>query len=239
MRLIDVRLPLRVDAISTVSRRTSKTGVISYPYCVFRRRTSTEPATSDPTTADPADANGAQAKQSGKGRPTPKRRDSQPFRRPLGGPPKDRKEAVRRQREDARLRRAGVRESMASGDDRYLPARDRGPVRRYVRDVVDSRRSVAEYFLPAALVSFLISSFGARNATLAFVSSLAFYGMLLLIVVDTMFLNRRLRSELAANFPGQSTRGVGFYALTRGLMIRRMRFPKPQLKRGDTVVPRH
>ncbi|HKE50880.1 MAG TPA: DUF3043 domain-containing protein [Actinomycetes bacterium] len=206
---------------------------------MFRRRTSTEPATSDPTTADPADANGAQAKQSGKGRPTPKRRDSQPSRRPLGGPPKDRKEAVRRQREDARLRRAGARESMASGDDRYLPARDKGPVRRYVRDVVDSRRSVAEYFLPAALVSFLISSFGARNATLAFVSSLAFYGMLLLIVVDTMFLNRRLRSELAANFPGQSTRGVGFYALTRGLMIRRMRFPKPQLKRGDTVVPRH
>jgi hypothetical protein len=237
MRLIDVRLPLRVDAISTVSRPSSKTGVISYPYCVFRRRTSTEPASSDHTTADPASANDGQVKQGGKGRPTPKRRDAQPYRRPLGGPPKDRKDAVRRQREEARLRRAGVRDAMASGDDKYLPARDKGPVRRYVRDVVDSRRSVAEYFLPAALVSFLISSFGARSATLGLVASLAFYGMMLLIAVDSIFLNRRLRSELAANFPGQSTRGVGFYALTRSLMIRRMRFPKPQLKRGDTVVP--
>ena len=126
---------------------------------------------------------------------------------------------------------------MASGDDKYLPTRDKGPVRRYVRDVVDSRRSVAEYFLPAALVSFLISSFGARNVTLGLVASLAFYGMLMLIVVDSIFLSRRLRSELAANFPGQSTRGVGFYAFTRSLMIRRMRFPKPQLKRGETVVP--
>jgi hypothetical protein len=72
---------------------------------------------------------------------------------------------------------------------------------------------------------------------LGLVASLAFYGMMLLIAVDSIFLTRRLRSELAANFPGQSTRGVGFYALTRSLMIRRMRFPKPQLKRGDTVVP--
>ena len=30
--------------------------------------------------------------------------------------------------------------ALKAGDERNLPARDRGPVRRYARDVVDSRR---------------------------------------------------------------------------------------------------
>lgn len=230
-------LPLRVDAISTVSRGASRVGVISYPYYVFRRRTPTKAAPSNPTAADPESANGAPAKQGGKGRPTPKRRDSQPTRRPLGAPPRDRKEAVRVQREEAKRRRGDVRTAMASGDDTYLPARDKGPVRRYVRDVVDSRRSVAEYFLPAALVIFLVSTFSAGNPALALASSLAFYGMLLLMTVDSIFLNRRIKSELAAHYPGQSTRGVTFYAIMRSMQFRRMRFPKPRLNRGDVAVP--
>ena len=34
---------------------------------------------------------------------------------------------------------AKQREALANGDERYLPARDKGPVRRFVRDYVDSR----------------------------------------------------------------------------------------------------
>ena len=36
---------------------------------------------------------------------------------------------------------------MARGDDAYLPTRDRGPVRKLVRDVVDARRNVGSFFL--------------------------------------------------------------------------------------------
>ena len=38
-----------------------------------------------------------------------------------------------------------------AGEDAYLLPRDKGPVRRYVRDVVDSRRNVLGLFMPAAL----------------------------------------------------------------------------------------
>jgi hypothetical protein len=204
---------------------------------VFRRRSSTEPTLPNPTSADPVDADGAPVKKDGKGRPTPKRRDAQPYRRPLGAPPKDRKEAVRAQRAEAKARRIAARDAMAAGDDKFLPARDKGPVRRYVRDFIDSRRSIGQYFLPLAFVIFLVSTFGARNPTVALVTSLAFYGMFLLIVVDSMILNRRLKSELRQHFPGENTRGITFYALMRGLQFRRMRFPKPQVRPGEPVVP--
>ena len=43
----------------------------------------------------------------------------------------------------------------ARGDDAYLPARDRGPVRKLVRDVVDSRRNVGSFFLAIAAVALI------------------------------------------------------------------------------------
>ena len=43
-----------------------------------------------------------------------------------------------------------------TGDDRYLPARDKGPVKRYVRDYVDSRRTIGEYLLPVFFVVFIV-----------------------------------------------------------------------------------
>ncbi len=43
------------------------------------------------------------------------------------------------------------------GDERYFLERDKGPVRRFLRDYVDSRRTVAEFFLPMILVVLLLS----------------------------------------------------------------------------------
>ena len=47
---------------------------------------------------------------------------------------------------------------MLSGEEKNLPPRDRGPVHRFARDYVDSRRSAAEFFLPIALF-VLIATF--------------------------------------------------------------------------------
>ena len=49
-----------------------------------------------------------------------------------------------------------VDERMMAGDERYLLPRDRGKVRAYVRDLVDSRRNVAGILLPIAVLSFVI-----------------------------------------------------------------------------------
>ena len=43
------------------------------------------------------------------------------------------------------------REKMMAGEDDYLLPRDKGPVRRFVRDVVDARRNLLGLFMPAAL----------------------------------------------------------------------------------------
>ncbi|MCI0686696.1 MAG: DUF3043 domain-containing protein [Sporichthyaceae bacterium] len=204
---------------------------------MFGRRSAQEP-TPDLTAAEPQDATGAPGRPGGKGRPTPKRRDAQSARRQAAmPPPKTRKEAVRQQREQARARRLEVRQGMARGQEAYMHPRDKGPVRRYVRDFVDSRPSFAQFLLPFAVLSFMANWIGARSALMVTITSLAFYLMMLLIVVDLMILNRRLKRELATHFPGESTKGVTLYAVMRSLQLRFMRFPKPQIKRGAPVVP--
>ena len=52
---------------------------------------------------------------------------------------------------------------MKAGDEKFLPARDQGPVRRFIRDWVDSRISVAEFLLPLLLVILLMSSVGSTT----------------------------------------------------------------------------
>ena len=47
---------------------------------------------------------------------------------------------------------------MVTGDERHLPLRDKGPVRRFIRDYVDARFSIGEILLPA-LVLILATSF--------------------------------------------------------------------------------
>ena len=101
----------------------------------------------------------------GKGRPTPKRREAEGKRRgPVAPPPRTTREAIRRSRElrkqnpVSKERRAAVRERrerMLAGDERYLLPRDRGPVKAYVRDLVDSRRNVLGLFMPLAIVVFI------------------------------------------------------------------------------------
>ena len=68
------------------------------------------------------------------------------------------------------------RASLASGDDRYLPARDKGPVRAFARDYVDSRRTVGEYMLPLVIV-FLLTRRTTRNVSRSPVDWLLANGM--------------------------------------------------------------
>ena len=73
---------------------------------------------------------------------------------------------------------------MARGDDSYLPARDRGPVRKLVRDVVDSRRNVGSFFLAiaaVALIGTIVPSLVVRNY-----ASLLLFGFFLVMVVDSV-----------------------------------------------------
>jgi hypothetical protein len=190
---------------------------------VFGRQRSPSP----PTAAE-ADADAALAKEGRKGRPTPKRREVERGRRRTITAPRDRKEAAKQLRERRRAERVQSMQALKSGDQRHLPARDRGPVRKYVRDVVDARRSVAEFFLPLALVILALTFTG--NSRLAFYASTLWLVLVTLIIVDSLLLAVRLRSGLRSSLPDENHRGALPYALMRSMQIRRFRLPPPGLR---------
>jgi hypothetical protein len=61
---------------------------------------------------------------------------------------------------------------------------------------------------------------------------------MLLVVVDLLFMRRRLRRELARRFPDESTKGTTYYAVMRSLQMKFMRLPKAKVKIGQQL-PEH
>ena len=172
----------------------------------------------------------------GKGKPTPRRREAQRRRTgPVAPPPRTRREAYRRMREQGADRRSVMREALRTGDERYLPPRDQGPERRLVRAMVDSRRNAGVLFLFVAVLYFaglIIPDVRVR----AFISAL-WLTAVLLVIVDSIVLGVRIRRTVRGRFPDtrQSTAGLIFYGITRATMVRRWRAPKPQVSVGDRV----
>jgi hypothetical protein len=170
-------------------------------------------------------------REGAKNRPTPKRRDQEAARkRPLVET--DRKAARDRDRLARREAMAQQRQAMVTGDDTHLPPRDKGPVRRYVRDFVDARWNVGEFLLPVMIVVLALSFI--RLPWAFAVVSIGVYGLLVAAAVDAFVMWRGLRKRLEARFGADKLgRGLGMYAAMRGFQMRRMRMPRPLVKRGE------
>jgi len=192
-------------------------------FALFRRNQSAAPA-------QPTDQ---VVKPGGKGRPTPTRKEAEAAARARAKTPRTRKEIAAAQRA-ARVESSGkVRQAMKTGDERYLPARDRGPVRRFIRDFVDVRFSFTELLIPVMLVTLGLSWSG--NQTLMSIGELVLLGAMVLIVLDMVMLRMRLRGELKRRFPDEPLSGTTYYAVMRAMQMKFMRLPKPQLKIGDDL----
>ena len=197
------------------------------------------PGRRDRTQAAPdpdADPTTQLVRAGGKGRPTPKRHEAQGRRPgPPPPPPTTRKEAYKRMREQQAANRGSARAGAARGDESYLPARDRGPVRKLVRNVVDARRNAGSFFLlVAALV--LIGNFVPNEQVRSYTVSiwLVFF---LLIIADSIVLGRRIKKKVLERFPNgdHKMKGLVWYGISRATMIRRWRFPKPEVRLGAQV----
>ncbi|MGW4733586.1 DUF3043 domain-containing protein [Streptomyces shenzhenensis] len=197
---------------------------------VFRSRAKEEKAPSVDKAAV-TDSKQPRDPQAPKGRPTPKRSEAQSQRRSVANTPTTRKESAKRQREERRVQLERQRQALASGDERYLPARDKGPVRKFARNWVDSRFNVAEFFLPLAVVILVLSV--VRVPALQSIALLLWLVVIVLIVLDSLLSGFRLRKQLGERFADQNRRGAVAYALMRSLQMRRLRLPKPQVKRGE------
>ena len=165
-----------------------------------------------------------------KGRPTPKRSESQVKRGASLAPAKTRQEK-RAAKEANRMQRLAQRSAYMRGEESALPARDRGPVRKYVRNIVDSRISVGEFFLPFIFIVLLVSI--TRNQTIAVLAILGMYLIMFVAIIDGWFLGRKIKKLVAAKFPNESTKGLALYGFLRSTQMRRMRAPRPNVKRGE------
>ena len=174
--------------------------------------------------------------QSGKGRPTPTRKEAEAAARALAKPPRTRKEIAAAQKGGKSESSARVRQGMRNGEEKYLLARDKGPVRRFIRDFVDHRFSFIELLIPLLVVTMVLGYSG--NDMLRSIGNSVLFGSILLVAVDMFVLRFRLRKQLAARFPDESTKGTTYYAITRAMQMKFMRLPKPQVKIGQDL-PEH
>jgi hypothetical protein len=201
---------------------------------VFRRRSQAEPETAEQALERSQGSQAVRDPQAPKGRPTPKRSEAQANRKTKVSVSKDPKEARKQARARMREERETQRQALLTGDERALPARDRGPVRRFSRDYVDARYTVGEFFLPSAVAILILSilpSLAVKNFSL-----ILWIAVILLIILDSIRVNMGLKKALRAKFPKESLKGITPYALMRCLQLRRLRLPKPQVKRGEKVA---
>jgi hypothetical protein len=171
----------------------------------------------------------------GKGRETPKRPSAQ-RRRATEAAPTNRRQAYRRQRDARREQRAEAMEGMRAGDEKYLLARDRGPERALVRDIVDSRRTVGTWFFGGALI-VLIGSSGAMPVEVRLASNVLWALLAIGVILDSVLISMRVKKLIRERFP-KTTQRMGslyLYAIMRGITFRRMRMPRPRVKLGTKI----
>ncbi len=177
-----------------------------------------------------------------KGRPTPKRRDSQGQRGPVTAP-KTRKEAYARHKQQNREQKAAratakprsvaeQRAALKRGDPSALPRRDQGPTRKLARDYVDSHRMLSNYLLwlfPIMIVSTFVRAL--------YVLQIAVLVLFVGLLVEWYFVGRRIRAMAVERF-GSAQGGnmtIGFYAGSRAYLPRRWRLPAPQVSIGEKI----
>lgn len=175
-----------------------------------------------------------------KNRPTPTRREREEARRrPVVV--EDRKAAARQAREQAKDDRERQRIAVMKGDERAMGPRDAGPHRRFVRDVVDARFNISEWYLVLAIVAVVLvlgpQLMGADPTTAARIqvySTAVLWGTILLCGADAFVLSRILRRRLRGRFGADfRTKGHVAYGVMRSFQIRPWRLPKPAVKRGQ------
>jgi len=167
----------------------------------------------------------------GKGRPTPSRRDSEAARKTRVKVPNNPKEAKKASRERARLDRDRSRKGMMAGEERYMQARDQGPGKAFTRDFVDSRFSLAEYFIVVAVLVLILGFVPVPS--IQFWVTLGFFAFTAIMVIDVIIMVALLNRTATKTFDNPADRkGLTLYAVLRVMQFRRLRLPPPRLKRG-------
>jgi len=171
-------------------------------------------------------------KPTGKGRPTPTRKEREAARkRPIV---LDRKADLARRRAERKVQLDREYQAMQTGDERYMPAQHAGAPRRYARDFIDSRITVAEFLLPISVVALLSMMFLSNYPDIVTIMSLTVLLTMIAGGIEAAILVRRIKKRAIEKYGEEKLpRFYRVYCLTRMLQVRRLRMPKPQVKRGE------
>lgn len=202
---------------------------------MFKRKSS--PSQDEPAAPKPAGKDTPK-----KGRPTPTRKEAEAAQKqPLVA--KSRKEAKAKAKKLRAEAYERERIALQTGDERYLPERDKGKVRRFARNWIDARRSVSELVFPVLLLFFagtlligLVNpSLGATATNNIIIGlSVGIYGFFFLSFVEGFWVWFTIKKKLMALYPDEKiTNGNWFYCWARMIMIRKWRSPRPQVNRGE------
>jgi len=162
-----------------------------------------------------------------KGKPTPKRKESQAKLKVSPLSPTASKEAKKALKAQARVRRLESRAAYMRGEESALPVKDKGPARRFVRNYVDERKSVTEYFLVFIMFILFLTVIPSPAVQLGAIALM--YSAMIWVAIDGFLLSRRVKKIVAEKFPGAPTKGLGLYGWMRSTQLRRLRAPSPQV----------
>jgi len=178
----------------------------------------------------PSDGTVLNGEPTGKGRPTPTRAEREAARkRPLVP---DTKEAKARAKAELAAQREKARIGMAQGDQRYLPARDQGPQRKFVRDWVDAGWHLGEAVMPAMVVVILATFIPVPEVQ--YYSFVGLWIFIFFVIGDMILTSIQVKRAVKAKFGAdRMEKGLGWYAAMRTVQMRFLRLPKPQVKRGQ------
>ena len=191
-----------------------------------------------------APAKSRPAAEAGKGRPTPKRSEAESNRyRTLTGSttsgrgpvkaPDPRRKLTPEEKSKAREDRAKQMQAMRRGEDWALGPRDRGPAKKLARDYVDAHRRPMEFYMYALIVLIFALFAGRSSSAINSYMQDFLIAIIVVIAVDAYLLRRSVIKLVNERLPNESTRGLGFYSIMRGLQLRRFRTPATRLKPGD------
>jgi len=165
-----------------------------------------------------------------KGKPTPKRKESEAKLKVSSLSPAASKEAKKALKAQARVRRLETRAAYMRGEESALPVKDKGPARRFVRNYVDERKSVTEYFLVFIMFILFLTVIPSPAVQLGAIALM--YSAMIWVAIDGFLLSRRVKKLVAEKFPGEPTKGLGLYGWMRSTQLRRLRAPAPQVGPG-------
>ncbi|HEY2298214.1 MAG TPA: DUF3043 domain-containing protein, partial [Jatrophihabitans sp.] len=172
----------------------------------------------------------------GKGRATPKRRDTAPKRQPMTAPRTSKEAAQLRKQQATQTRNAPAaakmgtreyREALKRGDESVLSRRDTGPVRRLARNWVDTHHLASNYLL---LVFPLLLFAGSIPDHLGTYFTI---GLVVIFAVEWLWVGRRIHALAVSRFDQVTEKPwvLGLYAGQRAFLPRKWRSPGATVRR--------